>query len=86
VKINLRIEYTTGEEVEVTASASDLVAFESKFEIAVTKLEQDMKYTYLLWLAWHSLFRKKLTDKDFESWVDFVESVAPSDIDPKSKG
>lgn len=86
MKINLRIEYTTGEEVEVTASASDLVAFESKFEIAVTKLEQDMKYTYLLWLAWHSLFRKKLTDKDFESWVDFVESVAPSDIDPKSKG
>lgn len=86
MKINLRVEYTDGSAAEATASAADLVAFETKFEIAVTNLEQNMKYTYLLWLAWHSLFRKKVTDKDFDSWVDLVESVAPSDLDPKLEG
>jgi len=86
VKINLRIEYIDGSAAEATASAADLVAFETKFEIAVTNLEQNMKYTYLLWLAWHSLFRKKVTDKDFDTWVELVDSVAPSDVDPKSKG
>jgi hypothetical protein len=86
LKINLRIEYASGEAVEASATAPDLVAFENKFDLSVTKLEDEMKVTHLLWLAWHALSRKKVTDKDFETWVEFVESIEPSDIDPKSKG
>lgn len=86
MKLTLRIEYLTGEAVEVVASAPDLVAFEQKFEVAITSLESNFKLTYLLWLAWHSLHRKKVTVLDFEAWVETVENVAQSEIDPKSKG
>lgn len=86
MKINLRIEYSSGEAVEASATAPDLVAFEDKFNLSVTKLEAEMKVTHLLWIAWHSLFRKKITDKEFDVWVEFVESIEPSAIDPKSKG
>jgi len=86
LKINLRIEYTSGEPVEISATAPDLVAFEDKFNLSVTKLETEMKVTHLLWLAWHYLSRKKLTDKEFDTWVEFVETIEPSDISPKSKG
>jgi len=85
LKINLRIEYTTGEPVEISATAPDLVAFENKFDLSIVKLETEMKITHLLFLAWHALTRKKLTDKDFDAWVEFVESVEPADS-PKSKG
>jgi hypothetical protein len=45
-----------------------------------------MRLTDLLWLAWHSENRTKATGKDFDSWLDDVESIEPSDEDPKSKG
>ncbi len=86
MKINLRIGYASGETVEAIATAPDLVAFEDKFNLSVTKLESEMKITHLLYLAWHSMSRKKETDKDFDTWVEFVESIVPGEPDPKSKG
>lgn len=86
MKINLRIELNTGDVKEVTCSAADLVAFESKYDISVTTLESNVKYTHLLFLAWTSEKRRKETTKDFESWVEDVASVGASDSDPKSKG
>lgn len=86
MKINLRIGYSSGESVDVIATAPDLVAFENKFDLSIVKLESEMKITHLLYLAWHALARKKETDKDFDTWVDFVESIVPTEQDPKSKG
>jgi hypothetical protein len=86
MKINLRIELNTGESKEITCSAADLVAFETKYDISVTALESGVKYTHLLFLAWTSEKRRKETTKDFESWIEDVASVGASDSDPKSKG
>lgn len=83
MKINLRVEFTSGESKEITCSAKDLVAFEDKFNRSVAKLESEFKFTDLVWLAWQSEQRRKETKKDFDSWLDDIESVVPSDTDPK---
>jgi hypothetical protein len=75
VKINLEIEYSSGEKVDVVCSAPDIVKFEDKFNIAITKAAQEMKVTHLLFLAHSSLFRNKKTDLDFDKWVETVEGV-----------
>jgi len=77
MKFNLRIEFVSGESQEVSATAPDLVAFEDKFNLSVTKLESEMKFTHLVWLAWTSLSRQKLTSKEFDAWLADVASVGP---------
>lgn len=85
MKINLRVEFeNSADATEITCSASDLVAFEDKFNISVTNFGNDMKLTYLLYLAWHSEFRRKVTKLEFDSWVDTVATIGASEIDPKS--
>ena len=83
MRINLRVELTDGSIEEVVCGAKDLVAFEDKFQRSVARFEQEMKLTDLLFLAWHSLNRQKKTTKDFDSWLDDVESIEPSENDPK---
>jgi hypothetical protein len=86
MRINLRVEFIDGNTKDVTCSAKDLVAFEEKYSRSVARFEQEMRLTDLLWLAWHSENRTKATGKDFDSWLDDVESIGQSDDDPKSKG
>lgn len=86
MKIKLRVEFSTGEIKEVDALASDLVAFETKFDLSIAKLETELKITHLLFLAWHSLYRQKLTVDQFEIWVDSVDTIGAAEADPKSKG
>lgn len=85
MKINLEIEYNSGDKVEVVCSAPDIVKFEDHFNIAITKAAQEMKLTHLLFLAHASLSRTKQTDLDFDKWTESVESVGAVDA-PKSKG
>jgi hypothetical protein len=82
LKITLRIDYLSGESKEITCSASDLVKFEDKFNLSISKLEDEMKFTHLLYLAWASESRTKQTDKDFDTWVELVSSVGAGS-DPK---
>jgi hypothetical protein len=86
MRITLRVEFTNNKTSDVVCSAKDLVAFEDKFQRSVARLDTEMRLTDLLWLAWHSLNRQKTTDKDFDTWLDDVESIAPSDADPKLQG
>jgi hypothetical protein len=83
LKLNLRIEYITSGAKEVTCTASDLVAFETKFNLSVTKLGEETKLTHLLYLAWSSEKRTKATALDFEPWIETVVTVGASDLDPK---
>jgi len=83
LKINLRIEFVSGEEKEITCSASDIVKFESKFDLSVAVLEANVKLTHLLFLAWSSEARTKSTSKEFDVWVDDIASIKASETDPK---
>lgn len=83
MKFNLRIQYSSGEEKEIVCSASDMVKFEDRFDQSVAILESRPKLTYLLFLAWCSETRTKGTSKEFDVWVDEIDNVRASDIDPK---
>jgi hypothetical protein len=83
VKINLRIEFLSGESKEVSCSAADLVKFEAKYDLSVATLEKSLKFTHLCFLAWASETRSKATDKDFDSWMETISTVGASDTDPK---
>ena len=85
MKINLQVEYSDkpGEPKEITCLASDMVKFESNFNISIANLEKDLKITHLLFLAWASELRTKATAEPFEKWVDGVLSVSAAD-DPKA--
>lgn len=84
MKLNLRVEFNDTKVKDVVCSASDLVAFEDKFNISVTRLSEETKLTHLLFLAWHSEHRTKATGLEFDAWVDTVLTVGASDLDPKS--
>jgi hypothetical protein len=83
LKINLRIEFVSGDEKEITCSAADIVKFETKFDLSVAVLESNVKLTHLLFLAWSSEVRSKSTTKEFDVWVDDVASIKASETDPK---
>lgn len=84
MRITLRVTFLDGTTKEVTCSASDLVKFENHFNISVSKIENDLKISYLLFLVHAAEFRTKATTLDFDSWLDLVESVGASDVsDPK---
>jgi len=85
MKIKLEVEYNSGDKVEVICSAPDIVKFEDKFNMAITKAPQDMRLTHLLFLAHSALSRTKQTDLDFEKWTETVEEVGGVET-PKSKG
>ena len=85
MKIKLEVEYNSGDKVEVICSAPDIVKFEDRFNMAITKAAQDMRLTHLLFLAHSALSRTKQTDLDFDKWTETVEQVGGVDT-PKSKG
>ena len=84
MRITLRVDLVDGSKQDVICSAIDLVAFEDKYQRSVARLEQEMRLTDLLFIAWHSLHRQKQTGKDFDNWLNDVESITSSDDDPKS--
>lgn len=83
MKINLRIEFLSGESKEISCSAADLVKFETKYDLSVTVLEKNLKFTHLCFLAWTAESRTKATNLDFDAWMDTISSVGASDKDPK---
>jgi hypothetical protein len=75
MQINLQLTYTDSTKKVVTAIAADLVAFETKFDLSIARLEQNVKLTHLLFLAWHVESRTKATALEFEAWLETVEAV-----------
>ena len=83
MKLTLRIEFADGTHKDVLVSAADMVAFEDKFNVSIAKLD-DPRIGWLLYLAWHSEKRKKQTDKEFEEWLELVDSIGATE-DPKAQ-
>jgi len=74
--INLQIAFIDGSTRQVTAVASDLIAFESHFNISVAALSNDPRLTYMFYLAWKADKRTKGTELDFEAWTETVSLVS----------
>lgn len=75
MQINLQLTFADKTKKLVTSTVADLIAFESKFDLSVSRLDKEVKLTHLLFLAWHAEKRTKATELEFESWVETVETV-----------
>lgn len=75
MKLNLLITYKDKTEKPVEATARDFVAFEEKFDMSITRLEQEARMTHFFFMAWSSEKRSKETELSFEDWLDTIDSV-----------
>jgi len=76
---DLRVIFTDGSEKVVTAIAADLVAFETKFDLSVAKLQSEVRLTHLFFIAWHVLKRTGETKDEFEKWIESVNIVTEAE-------
>jgi chromosome condensin MukBEF MukE localization factor len=79
MKMQLRVTYNDGAGADVTVSAPDLVAFEREFDRSVARFESEVKFTDLVWLAWHRLKRDGKAG-DFDTWLDTVDGIEVADV------
>jgi hypothetical protein len=77
--IDLRVTFLDGKEEVVTALAADLIAFETKFDMSVSRLGNDVRLTHLFFLAWHALKRAGKASDDFEKWTESISMVTGED-------
>lgn len=80
MQINLQTTFTDGSTKSITATAPDLVAFEREFDLSIAKLESNVRFTHLFFLAWHSEKRTKATALSFEAWLETVEGISDTDV------
>jgi len=83
--IALEVHFLDGSSKTVDAIAADLIAFESKFDLSIVKLDDQLRLTHLFFLAWHALKRAGETGEDFEKWAESVSMVSQA-LEKKSKG
>ena len=79
--INLQVSYSDNTEKEIAAKAADIVAFEERFDISMVSLQNEVRATHLLFLAWHAEKRNGATKDEFNKWVEQVESITA--VEPK---
>ena len=85
MQIPFKVEFTDGSNESVVCGTPDFIAFEDKFNLAVTTIQKDPRLTYLAYIVWNALRRKKQTDKSFEDFVDSLENIEGDDTNPKVK-
>lgn len=73
--INLQVVFADGTTANCITTASDLIAFESRFDLSVARLQSEIRLTHLFYIAWHVQKRTKVTDLDFEQWTELVSLV-----------
>jgi len=80
MNFTLEIHYIGKDDPKVVNGiAADIVAFETKFDLSMSRLQKDAKLTHLMFLAWHVEHRTKATGKAFEEWLNDVEAVQAAD-------
>jgi hypothetical protein len=79
MNFNLQVVYSEGVTRDVVGKAVDIVAFEQKFDISMASLQNSVKVTHLMFLAWHVEHRVGNTKDDFEQWLETVDMVQAAD-------
>jgi hypothetical protein len=83
MQIPFKVEFADGSKQDVLCGTPDFIAFEEKFNLAVTTIQKDPRLTYLAYIVWNALRRKNKTDKTFEVFIETLESIEADDSDPK---
>lgn len=79
MNFNLQVVYSDGTTRDVVGKAVDIVAFEQKFDISMASLQNSVKITHLMFLAWHVEHRTGNTKDDFDKWLESVDMVQAAD-------
>lgn len=74
--INLQVSYIDGTTEDATCLAADLIEFEERFDLSVARLEKEVKFTHLAFLAWAALQRTGKTTDEFKPWTQRISGVA----------
>jgi|LakMenEpi03Aug12_release.lakeMendotaPanAssembly.Ray.scaffolds.fasta_scaffold4398125_1 hypothetical protein len=77
--LNLQIQFIDGKTEDVSTTASDYIKFETHFDRSITALGDDVRLTYLFFLAWSASKRNGQTELDFDSWSELVAMVGESE-------
>lgn len=75
MKIKMHVAYEDGSGVDVEASMPDFIAFERKYDKPVQAFANDPRIEYMTFLAWHNLSRKKITQLEFDDWINTLASL-----------
>lgn len=71
---NMIVVLEDGTKLEVKIKPIDIVQFERKFNVPVSKLNDEQRYEWLLYLAWLASKRNGVTE-DYDNWIDKVEEL-----------
>ena len=63
-----------GKKFEVKIKPIDIVQFERKFNVPISKLNEESRYEWLLYLAWLGTKRNGVTE-DYDTWINLVEEL-----------
>jgi hypothetical protein len=80
---NMVVVMEDGTKYEVKIKPKDIVDFERKFNIAVSVLQQEQRYEWLLYLAWLGAKRNGVTD-DYDTWISKVDDLDLDGGNPKA--
>jgi len=80
---NIVVVMEDGTKYEVKIKPKDIVDFERKFNIAVSVLQQEQRYEWLLYLAWLGAKRNGVTD-DYDTWISKVDDLDLNGGNPKA--
>jgi hypothetical protein len=83
MQIPFKVQFADGTKQSVVCGTPDFIAFEEKFNLAVTMIQKDPRLTYLSFIVWNALRRSKQTDKNFEDFIDTLETIEGDETDPK---
>jgi hypothetical protein len=71
---NITVIMSDGTTYELKVKPVDIVKFERKFDVPISRLTEEQKYEWLLYLAWLSSKRNGVTD-DYDTWIEKVEEI-----------
>ena len=71
---NMIVVMNNSTKLEVNIKPGDIVKLERKFDIPVSKLQEEQRYEWLLYLAWLGAKRNGVTD-DYDTWIDQVDDL-----------
>lgn len=66
-----------GKVIEVTANHRDYEAYELRYQRSAPEAMDKGFLSVWIFLVWHSMHRRGLTDLDYEAWLDTNPKVMP---------
>jgi len=86
MKLELEVQYLSGDVVTYVAANPEWVKWERKFNTTVQEAETKLGLEGLNFLAYHAMKREAAgaAVKPFEIWVETVEGITSKKPDPKA--